>query len=375
MKRKTREECRSRHGGSNCGDTCWKQLDPYSTEGLEARFKKRFKGGSDYKFKGFVGQGAYGVTALIHDTKQCPPRPLIIKRALAADVVDDLETEIQALKLFRGAAHIVQMIDYRDCKACEKVSDRKLPGPYIVLDYLENGTFEDFMERVGEAKVRVPNRVLWFIMLCFIRALAGLAWPAKGEQGAESQLEESSSEDPTGYAHNDLHTGNIMFGGLDPEVEEHSLVPLCKIIDFGSATSRELFADPDATPNLLQGQASNMEGLARIMMRLITGEAKRLPDRPAKMPSGIETDATLLFVPAAKFRYKWLDENLRDLIGNMMARDHQYRPALDSTLQGTLERATNLRSKDFPEEIREEERTSAIQAFVQRFFLDARGGN
>lgn len=55
-----------------------------------------------------------------------------------------------------------------------------------------------------------------------------------------------------------------MFGCLQPDVEEHSLFPLCKIIDFGSATSEELFPKPDAEPNIWQGRPSNMEGLAKV---------------------------------------------------------------------------------------------------------------
>ncbi|KAK7999118.1 hypothetical protein PG991_014793 [Apiospora marii] len=106
-------------------------------------------------------------------------------------------------------------------------------------------------------------------------------------------------------------------------------------------------------------------------MRLITGEANRLPDRTAKMPDGVETEATLLWQAGAQNRYPWLDENLRELIGHMMAVDHANRPELKSTLKSTREVATRLRSADFPSAIKEEESAAAIIAFVQRFFLDA----
>lgn len=106
-------------------------------------------------------------------------------------------------------------------------------------------------------------------------------------------------------------------------------------------------------------------------MRLITGEANRLPDYTAKMPDGVETEATLLWQPGARDRYPWLDENLRELIGHMMACDYRHRPTLENALQSTFEVALRLRSSDFPSAIQEEESTSAVIAFVQRFFLDA----
>lgn len=110
-----------------------------------------------------------------------------------------------------------------------------------------------------------------------------------------------------------------------------------------------------------------------MLMRLITGEAGRLPDRPAKMPDGIETEANLLWQPGEQQHYPWLDQPLRELIGTMMASDYQHRPLLESTLENTSELVSLLRSCHSPLDIEKEESKEAVRAFVQRFFLDTQG--
>ncbi|KAK8054038.1 hypothetical protein PG996_013339 [Apiospora saccharicola] len=60
--------------------------------------------------------------------------------------------------------HSVQLLNNGD-----RIFDAPdLPGASIALEYVENGSFARLLERCNEAKVRVPNRVLWSLMLCHI---------------------------------------------------------------------------------------------------------------------------------------------------------------------------------------------------------------
>lgn len=63
------------------------------------------------------------------------------------------------------------MVEYRDPGNLEEDNRTPSPlvglaGPSIVTEFLENGSLVDLLVRVTRARVQVPNRVLWFIMLC-----------------------------------------------------------------------------------------------------------------------------------------------------------------------------------------------------------------
>ncbi|KAK8044178.1 kinase-like protein [Apiospora rasikravindrae] len=359
------------------------------TQVLIPTLKKHFRGRQNgLKFRRIIGQGAFGVTALLHDVRKEPPKQFIIKRALRADAVDDLRLEIQALRRFRGAAHITQLASYRDRGLNDRGKDNKeIPGPYIIMDYLENGTFKEFFERCVAGNIRVPNRVLWYIMLCFIRSCVALAWPPKGEQGAKEELEDTYiiNGNPGSFAHNDMHMGNVMFGGLEPDVDEHSIVPPLKLIDFGLAGTRDRWPRPVGPDNFnaYQGLPSNVKHAATMMMKLITGYGGRLSERSVDMPVTvpdakgnaktikIPTQANLLWQAGAHELYPYLDELLRQLIGDMMATYYANRPFLKYLLDTALEAVRTRRSSDYHPNIQNEETGRAMREFVKRFFLDA----
>ncbi|KAK8018785.1 hypothetical protein PG991_007975 [Apiospora marii] len=121
-----------------------KTVDPFSKQGITDTLKNHFAGRNTVHFKRIVGQGKFGVTALLEDTRQNPPKRFIIKRALGAGAVADLRKEIGALRNFRGSAHIIQMVDYRDQNNLEDNRTSSplggLAGPSIVTEFLENGS-------------------------------------------------------------------------------------------------------------------------------------------------------------------------------------------------------------------------------------------
>ncbi|KAK8131612.1 hypothetical protein PG984_008050 [Apiospora sp. TS-2023a] len=330
------------------------------------------------QFKRIVGQGVFGVTALLEDTAHNPPKRYIIKRALGADHVADLRKEIVALKQFRGAAHMTQMAGYRDDQ--ETPDDQEAPnalsglaGTSVITEYMENGTVWDLMRRVMEAQVQVPNRFLWFMMLCLIRACVGLLWPPQGDQDAATELEQvQPNVRPDAWSHNDMHLNNIMIGSLEPDVPEHALVPPFRLIDFGKCDTTEkpryLPTDTD-NADILQGQPGNMRKAAEAVMRLITGYCGKEPLDAADM-AGIPTHAVPLWGPAAQQQFPWLDPELRRLIGRMMSVQFKDRPRLEEILNTAMAAALGRDTRDYPGR-EEAESNPSIRRFVQQMILDA----
>ncbi|KAK7960287.1 hypothetical protein PG988_011501 [Apiospora saccharicola] len=232
--RKKKAEKRHRHRRRrDDSDDDAGRLDPWSEEGIEASLKKHFNGDKKrhgLKYRRIVGQGMYGIAALLQDVRKDPPKSYIIKRAKQLKAIDDLRNEINTLRRLRGAAHITKIVKFKD-RGYDEADE--LPGPYMILDYLENGSFREFFQRCRREGVRVPNRVLWNILLCcklspfiwpwtctaanatdsilpVVRACIALTWPLRRGEGAADEREEIPAQrGPTAaYAHNDLHMGN-----------------------------------------------------------------------------------------------------------------------------------------------------------------------
>jgi len=98
-----------------------------------------------------------------------------------------------------------------------------LGGPALLLEYLPNGSLNQLTKGMRAARPRpfLPNRLLWRIFACLVRACIGLIWPLEAGEGEQPQLEELRGEEPTdAVVHGDIHGENIMIGDLDPGVEE-----------------------------------------------------------------------------------------------------------------------------------------------------------
>jgi hypothetical protein len=98
-----------------------------------------------------------------------------------------------------------------------------LGGPALLLEYLPNGSLRQFTNSMRAARPRpfLPNRLLWRILACLVRACIGLMWPPEAREGQQAKLEEMRPEEPTNaVVHGDMHGGNIIFGDLDPVADE-----------------------------------------------------------------------------------------------------------------------------------------------------------
>ncbi|OTA53665.1 hypothetical protein K449DRAFT_439863 [Hypoxylon sp. EC38] len=146
--------------------------------------------------------------------------------------VAGLTREKAILQGLRYCKHIVHTWTYSDDPLVDAALD--LGWVWIYMEKLENGSLTSFMERAKQAGIiRLPNRMLWIIFLCLIRACIALAWPSSNSEENETTGDYRFVE-PTGLAHNDIHGDNLIFGTLAGQFE-HGLVPILKLIDFGLA--------------------------------------------------------------------------------------------------------------------------------------------
>ncbi|KAI1269865.1 hypothetical protein F5Y18DRAFT_437674 [Xylariaceae sp. FL1019] len=222
-------------------------------------------------------------------------RRLCLKRALGAQGVSSLRTETQVLREVNGAAHIVRLIAYRDDSFKEGRRLAKLPwprtppdqgdflagliGPVLVTEFLPNGTLARVIERLNAADAPpTPNRVLWALYSCVVRACIGMAYPARRLPSEPPQLETipRSNQELAPIVHGDVHVPNVMFGNINPSSPEHRLIPIMKLIDFGESSQDERLAT--GPPG-----AQNIFDTARLIYNLIrrsTSTDNPAPDGP-----------------------------------------------------------------------------------------------
>ncbi|KAK8115915.1 hypothetical protein PG984_012417 [Apiospora sp. TS-2023a] len=351
------------------------EVETEDTTAAEESMRQQFGDPRGIMFQGIVGRGNNAIAALLQDNRVNPPRRLILKRPLRDDDISLILNEIKVLGVLQGAMHSVQLLNNGD-----QIFDApNLPGASIALEYVENGSFTRLLERCNEAKMRVPNRVLWSLMLCLIRACVSLTWPTGGDSRKSIKLETvPRKREPNPYAHNDLHLDNIMFGNIEPDPAEHCMVPPIKLIDFGQATqgSRSKGPPDEGNQNPHQGEHSNVYKMGEAMMRLIAGTKplENLPTfktKPAHL-SGVETHATLLWADDEDGDriYRRLDRPLRRLIGRMMACNYKDRPLLEDILDTAHQAVRHRTAEDYPG-FEDEENDEAIAAFVNRFFFSS----
>ncbi|ETS87414.1 hypothetical protein PFICI_01242 [Pestalotiopsis fici W106-1] len=200
--------------------------------------KEYFSSNPNYVYEKSLGNGANGIAWLCSRAGGAGPQTqkFVMKRAMDEEADAGLETEIQTLELLTGSPHNLQMVTLADL-----LGSKDFPsGPTLITEYLPNGTLGRLLERLNKRGSTVPNRLLWRVFLCLIKACIALAhppqWPGNDKLPPEVW---PAGTDPTAHiCHSDLHIENVVFGELDGS--EHDLVPILKVIDFGCADRYDL---------------------------------------------------------------------------------------------------------------------------------------
>ncbi|KAI1325849.1 kinase-like domain-containing protein [Xylariaceae sp. FL0255] len=329
-----------------------------------------------------LGTGLFGFVILLTQ-KDSPHRHMAVKLAKKQGV-DQLRQEIQILREVNGAKHIVSILGFCDDlptaiqarRRRAKGTGRLTPqsafdsflgfeGPALGLEYLEHGTLRDLQRKLQETYPRkeIPNRVLWSLLYCLFRASHGLAFPIGANIGSPSKLETASNSSflwpiailnprigrTMGYAHNDLHTENVMLTRSESE-EEHMLTnTIAKVIDLGLA-NRTVTAATD-----------NVWNAASAMLQLIT-QSKETEEG---IYLGKVTDGATLLYPG----FNSVDKDLRNLVMRCLWRRDNDRPTLQQASDEARKALRDRRPDSFPDPARETD--EYIFDFMQQYLFDA----
>ncbi|CAJ2501835.1 Uu.00g046880.m01.CDS01 [Anthostomella pinea] len=213
---------------------------------------------------------------------------------------------------------------------------------WLFLEFGENGTLLDFCIRCSGQKMKtLPNRMLWRLLMCLVRMCIAMAWPPPipaGTTNPQHILEVAGAPPPGLLVHNDVHSGNVMFGSLVPGEVEHDLTPVVKLIDFGN--SQEHIDSIEELPGVKQNL---FDVIGRTMLDFITldisvslaiepGVVSRYSPPPVKfqVPGGPELTTygnNLTPDDASKpDPYPSLDADLRSIVLRCLAEDGNDRP-------------------------------------------------
>ncbi|CAJ2512821.1 Uu.00g009400.m01.CDS01 [Anthostomella pinea] len=260
-------------------------------------------------------------------------------------VIDGLRNEIAWLQVLRFAEHIVSPLPISTGKELPK-------DVYIFLEYMENGTLSEFLERIGS--MAIPNRILWSLFLCLIRACVSMAWPP-----AAGQPEEVKPGPPSRLSHWDMHDENLMFGQFNTAYLEHRFIPILKLIDFDNATLIYFEEKPDADvvakfDNDRESQHVTSLGASANVLDVGIAMTRMLAQHRFLDVGGCRE--------AIQHEYPTLDFDLQLLVVRCLAAEPKNRPSLEELLRVAF---TAVATKAFTGETDE-----VIQQIIQAFILD-----
>ncbi|KAK8091926.1 hypothetical protein PG997_002287 [Apiospora hydei] len=207
---------------------------------------------NNFEFQRFVGNGAGANAWLVRHRKQAGDQwdRIVIKTPLGIaasgydpdplDIgfgVNEFAQERKLLNTIR-TRHLVRLIKFR--RNDDPLRQNGAPEffkKWIYLEYLPHGTLGELTRKCATHRVaHLPNRLLWRIFMCLIRACVAMAYVPDVPADRYDANEEPCAvhKKSVGYSHNDLHTDNIMIGDMlsDPDDEEHSISPVVKFIDL-----------------------------------------------------------------------------------------------------------------------------------------------
>ncbi|KAI1193778.1 kinase-like domain-containing protein [Nemania serpens] len=275
--------------------------------------------------------------------------------------LDAMTNEISWLQVLRYSSHVVNILTIQNGP---NAGLRGLDSIFIILEYMENGSLRQFIERTVD--IDLPNRILWSLFLCLVRACVAMAWPPQQGQPEEPK----SNITPSSLAHWDMHGENLLFGRLGG-ISEHSFVPILKLIDFDNAAEvdEEIEADPidiESFDDELEleryrrhqgatnmGTRANILDIGMIMTRILSGDHT------------LDEGGSREFI---EHEHPLLDDDLQLLIVRCLAADPINRPKLDELLGRTFNAAMSRTYSNTP--YHNYETDARVREIVQRCILN-----
>ncbi|KAK7914693.1 kinase-like domain-containing protein [Apiospora marii] len=224
-----------------------------------------------YATECFVSNGALGHVYKLKTTSEGETRRLIVK--IPFEAVQDVPararrnfmTEEASLKIcnrwwqaLQAAMHVVNRFEIPDDPLHNPVPQGavSIVKGWVYMERLENGTLEQFITRAKGRSAPLPNRLIWRLLMCFIRMHIALSWPTSYAAG-NIKLETIEGDYPSYILYNsDIHSQNVMFGHFSSDdLLEHEITPILKMIDLGGVEKR-------ATPTVYAWNAAIQKLLA-----------------------------------------------------------------------------------------------------------------
>ncbi|KAI1503650.1 hypothetical protein F5X99DRAFT_406653 [Biscogniauxia marginata] len=222
----------------------------------------------------------------------------------------------------------------------------------LITEFVPNLSLHDVLERQQMSRALhgappMPNRVIWMIYRCFALALANSPMGKFGLDTKDPALENPPATEPSNNDRQIFHGNmdnleNFIFGELD--ADDHSLVPILKLTDFGEATDdfTEMRIPSGMTATTIT--SANIYEIGRVMQRVFNN-----------------------------FPYPNLDLELYNLSVRCVQLDHDGRPALLELFDRVQ---TAIATKTGPEHFREKpfadrESNENIMNYIQDMIYSA----
>lgn len=171
-----------------------------------------------WKFERYISSGLAAHAWIVQHRRQAnePWQKMVLKTPSAERMSvsygkdGQFEDERQLLDRVRSR-HIMKLIQFGDGEdPLAQDGPRDELGQWIYLEYLQNGTLTNFMEKCAK-EAYVPNRLLWRIFMCLIRACVALSYVPDGppvDRYDENEEVCALTDSSIGYSHDDLHCDN-----------------------------------------------------------------------------------------------------------------------------------------------------------------------
>ncbi|GAW15350.1 hypothetical protein ANO14919_047590 [Xylariales sp. No.14919] len=338
---------------------------------LAQEIEGNFSDSPFWQYEKTVGNGRYGLAFLVGQKAGGPTGFRMVVKVAIRDEIESLRNEIKIQQL-NGAMHIVKMIASADTEFPNRDNNNfppvswafessKIRGPILGLEYIDGSNLLDPFRRMQAMRAHMPNRILWSLYLCLIRACIGMAYPVGAPLMSQTSTLETVTPDtpPILLKHNDIALRNIMIATENKE-GEHAIGYIFKLIDFGGAR---------IVDDRLQGPPENLYRISQAISVFITGRSLNILNQPGIYKGSETIGGYLLRLPGRVSRYPWLDPDLAGFMAECMYTDPAKRPDLQRALTVATNAVANKTHDMFPNP--DEETDEAIEAFLQALVLDA----
>ncbi|KAI1389299.1 kinase-like domain-containing protein [Hypoxylon trugodes] len=327
------------------------------------------------------------------------------------------------MEALQGHEHIVQLVNmephvrYRVGTTFYNTTSQ-IPI-VIVMEALQKCSLLDLIERINHARwwnethpepgyqhrlEYIPNRILWRLLLCMLRSIAGLAYPRSEDVEVYREGIPAMDTGPQLAIHGNINPSNFLIGEKsNPYVDtEHVFNPTLKLFNFSTATlwddswsdiTKELkikngnptwLAPEQLDPTRARvdpiGPALNIYGIGITMFNLIT---LRTPSRGwlpryrvTEQPPATFSTWGWPLLPSTEYRpselIELVDHQLRILVALCMADSPNQRPDLGALLETTIIRIEQLDRQE-GEASPDPERFPALNEsddLLTRFYVD-----